>query len=205
MIGRREGERMIVTGKATFDIVQMMRTEFDVVMIGIGTALVDDPRLTVRLAGLEARSPARVVLDASARLPLTSPLLQSTGEVPLMVFTGPEAPPANVAALTAAGAKVLPVASATGGLDLTEVLNRLATDGYTRVLAEGGSEVASSLVVADLLDEVVLFRAPVVVGPDGVRALAGTALSAIERSPRYRQIDMTKVGEDVMRRYVRAA
>ena len=95
--------------------------------------------------------------------------------------------------------------SATGGLDLTEVLGRLAKDGYTRVFAEGGSEVASSLVAGDLLDEVVIFRAPVVVGADGVRALGGTALSAIERSPRYRQIDMTTVGEDVMRRYVRAA
>ncbi len=205
MIGRREGERMIVTGKAAFDMVQIIRTEFDVVMIGIGTALIDDPRLTVRLPGLEKRSPARVILDASARLPLTSPLLQSASEIPLIVFTGPEAPAGNVAALTAAGAQVIPVATATGGLDLTEVLGRLAKDGYTRVLAEGGSEVASSLVASDLLDEVVIFRAPVVVGPEGVRALGGTALSAIERSPRYRQIDMTTVGEDVMRRYVRAA
>jgi diaminohydroxyphosphoribosylaminopyrimidine deaminase / 5-amino-6-(5-phosphoribosylamino)uracil reductase len=205
MIGRREGERMIVTGKPAFDIVQMMRTEFDVVMIGIGTALVDDPRLTVRLSGLEKRSPARVVLDASARLPLTSPLLQSVGEIPLMVFVGPEAPSDKITELTAAGAAVVPVAASTGGLDLTEVLGRLAKDGYTRVLAEGGSEVASSLVVADLLDEVVIFRAPVVVGADGVRALAGTALSAVERSPRYRPVDTTSVGEDVMRRYVRAA
>ena len=205
MIGRRAGERMIVTGKAAFEMVQMMRTEFDVVMIGIGTALIDDPRLTVRLPGLEKRSPTRVILDALARLPLTSPLLQSAGEIPLIVFAGPEAPAGNVAALTAAGAQVIPVATVTGGLDLTDVLGRLAKDGYTRVLAEGGSEVASSLVAGDLLDEVVIFRAPVVVGSDGVRALGGTALSAIERSPRYRQIDMTTVGEDVMRRYVRAA
>jgi diaminohydroxyphosphoribosylaminopyrimidine deaminase / 5-amino-6-(5-phosphoribosylamino)uracil reductase len=205
MIGRREGERMIVTGKPAFDIVQMTRTEFDVVMIGIGTALVDDPRLTVRLSGLEKRSPARVVLDASARLPLTSPLLQSVGEIPLIVFVGPGAPGEKITELTAAGAAVVLVEAGTGGLDLTEVLGRLAKDGYTRVLAEGGSEVASSLVVADLLDEVVIFRAPVVVGADGVRALAGTALSAVERSPRYRQVDMIQVGEDVMRRYVRAA
>lgn len=205
MIGRREGERMIVTGKPAFEIVQVMRTEFDVVMIGIGTALIDDPRLTVRLPGLERRSPTRAVLDASARLPLNSPLLQSVGEIPLMVFVGPEAPPGKVTELRAAGATVLPVATGTDGLDLTEVLGRLAKDGYARVLAEGGSEVASSLVVADLLDEVVIFRAPVVVGPDGVRALAGTALSAVERSPRYRQVDMTQVGEDVMRRYIRAA
>ncbi len=74
----------------------------------------------------------------------------------------------------------------------------------TRILVEGGARVASSLVAADLVDEVILFRAPVVVGADGVRALDGYALSAIERSPRYRQIDAAIVGDDQMRRYVRA-
>ena len=72
------------------------------------------------------------------------------------------------------------------------------------MLAEGGAEVASSLVSEDLVDEIVLFRAPVVVGPNGVRALAGYALSAIERSPRYRQVDTVLVGDDEMRRYLRA-
>lgn len=205
MIGRREGERMIVTGKPAFDIVQMMRTEFDAVMIGIGTALIDDPRLTVRMPGLEKQSPARVILDAAARLPLTSPLVQSAGDIPLIVFTAPEAPKENVRALAGAGVEVIEVAAATGGVDLNAVFAHLAEDGYTRVFAEGGSEVASSLVSADLLDEVIIFRAPVVVGADGVRALGGTALSAIERSPRYPLIDTVVVGEDVMRRYVRAA
>jgi diaminohydroxyphosphoribosylaminopyrimidine deaminase/5-amino-6-(5-phosphoribosylamino)uracil reductase len=73
------------------------------------------------------------------------------------------------------------------------------------VLVEGGADVAASLVSTELLDEVVLFRAPVVVGPDGVRALGGYALSAIERSPRYRQIETAIVGEDQMRRYLRVA
>jgi len=205
MIGRREGERMIVTGKAAFEAVQIMRTEFDAVMIGIGTVLVDDPRLTVRLPKLEKRTPARIILDTSARLPPTARLLQAAEEAPLIVFIGPEVPAERVAALKAAAAEVISVATATGGLDLTQVLARLAKDGFTRVLAEGGAEVAASLVNADLLDEVVIFRAQVVVGTDGVRALGGMALSAIERSPRYRQVETAMVGDDTMRRYVRAA
>ena len=205
MIGRREGERMNITGKATFDAVQMMRTEFDAIMVGIGTVLVDDPRLTVRLPGLVDRSPARVILDAAARIPPTARLIHHAEEAPLIVFTAPEAPRERVEALLQSGAKVVPVATAAGGLDLSEVLSALAKDGFTRVLAEGGAEVASSLVTGDLLDEVVIFRAPVVVGLDGVRALGGMALSAIERSPRYRQIETAAVGEDMMRRYVRAA
>jgi diaminohydroxyphosphoribosylaminopyrimidine deaminase/5-amino-6-(5-phosphoribosylamino)uracil reductase len=205
MIGRREGERMMVTGKATFDAVQRMRTEFDALMVGIGTVLVDDPRLTVRLPGLEARSPARVILDAEARIPPTSRLIHHVDETPLIVFTALDAPTIRVEALVQEGVKVIPVPAAAGKLDLTAVLSQLAAAGHQRVLAEGGAEVASSLVQADLLDEVVLFRAPVVVGLDGVRALGGMALSAIERSPRYRLIETALVGEDVMRRYIRAA
>ena len=205
MIGRREGERMMITGKATFDTVQRMRTEYDVLMVGIGTVLIDDPRLTVRLPGLAARSPARVILDAEARIPPTSRLIQHVDEAPLFVVTAPEAPEERIEALLQEGAKVIPVPAAGGKLDLAEALVALAGEGFQRVLVEGGAEVASSLVSADLLDEVVLFRAPVVVGLDGVRALGGTALSALERSPRYRLIETAYVGEDVMRRYVRAA
>ena len=204
MIGRREGERMIVTGKAAFDAVQRMRTEFDVVMVGIGTVLVDDPRLTVRLPGLAKRSPVRVILDAGARTPPESRLIQDN-ESPLIIFTAADAPADRVVALEAGGATVVPVASTGGKLDLAEILKSLAKEGYQRVLAEGGAEIASSLVASDLLDEVIIYRAPVVVGLDGVRALGGMALSAVERSPRYRLIDTAEVGEDIMRRYVRAA
>ena len=204
MIGRREGERMIITGKEAFDAVQAMRTETDVVMIGIGTALVDDPRLTVRLPGLAGRSPVRVVLDATARLRLNSVLVKSAAEVPLIVIVGPDALEDRKAALADAGVRIVEADDdGNGNLDIGSALAFLADEGFTRVLAEGGAQVASSLVADNLIDEVVLFRAPVVVGQDGVRALGGYALSAIERSPRYRLTDTATVGEDQMRRYLR--
>ena len=203
MIGRREGERMIITGKPAFDAVQAMRTETDAVMIGIGTAVVDDPRLTVRLPGLARRSPARVILDGTARLPLDSRLVASARAVPLFVAVGTGAPAGRKEALLEAGAHLIEVPEAAGGVDIEAALEELATRGFTRVLVEGGAEVASSLVGGDLVDEIVIFRAPVVVGPNGVRALAGYALSAIERSPRYRPIDAAIVGDDHMRRYLR--
>jgi diaminohydroxyphosphoribosylaminopyrimidine deaminase/5-amino-6-(5-phosphoribosylamino)uracil reductase len=205
MIGKRQGERMIITGKDTFDAVQTMRTESDAVLIGIGTALVDDPRLTVRLPGLQSRSPVRIVLDATARLRLNSNLIQTARDVPLFVVVGPEAMDDRKKALADAGARVIEVDAAQGGVDIAALFALLGKEGFTRVLAEGGAEVAASLVSTELLDEVVLFRAPVVVGPDGVRALGGYALSAIERSPRYRQIETAVVGEDQMRRYLRVA
>lgn len=205
MIGKREGERMIITGKAAFDAVQAMRSEADIVMIGIGTALVDDPRLTVRLPGMADRSPVRVVLDATARLKLNSNLVQSASEVPLIVVVGAAAMEERKAALAEAGARILEVGEeGDEAVDIGEVLARLADDGFTRVLVEGGSQIASTLVGEDLIDEAVLFRAPVVVGQDGVRALGGYAMSAIERSPRYRLIEQASLGDDQMRRYLRS-
>jgi diaminohydroxyphosphoribosylaminopyrimidine deaminase/5-amino-6-(5-phosphoribosylamino)uracil reductase len=205
MIGRRSGERMIITSPPSLQVVQAMRAEADAMMIGIGTALVDDPRLNVRLAGLAARSPARIVLDATARLPLDSKLVQTARDLPLILIVGPEAPAARRESLGEAGVRIIEVSENAGKIDLDAALAALGREGFTRVLAEGGSEVAGSLVFADLLDEVVIFHAPVVVGPDGVRAIAGSALSAIERSPRYRRIETAKAGDDEMCRYLRAA
>ena len=203
MIGRRTGERMIITGLPAFEAVQAMRTHHDTVMIGIGTVLIDNPSLTVRLPGLAKRSPARVILDATARMPLDSVLVQSASQTPLIAVVGPEAEEARKADLAKAGASIIEVGEGEGGLDLNELLDELSERGFTRVFAEGGAEVAASLISGDLVDEVLIFRAPVVVGADGVRALAGLALSAIERSPRYRLIDTVAVGEDTMRHYVR--
>jgi diaminohydroxyphosphoribosylaminopyrimidine deaminase/5-amino-6-(5-phosphoribosylamino)uracil reductase len=204
MIGRRQGERMIITSPPSLRVVQAMRAEADAMMIGIGTALVDDPRLNVRLAGMAARSPARIVLDTMARLPLESRLVESARDVPLIIIVGAEAPADRREALGESGARIVEVATVGGKVDMSGAMAELAKQGFTRILAEGGSEVAGSLIAADLLDEVVIFHAPVVVGFDGVRAIAGSALSAIERSPRYRPIETMRIGEDEMRRYLRA-
>ncbi len=204
MIGTRGGERMIITSAEAFTAVQAMRTDFDLVMVGIGTVLIDNPRLTVRLPGLTGRTPTRVILDASARLSLESNLVQTARDVPLIDVVGSQAPEARKAELEAAGVRIIQVDAAPGGIDLRQALEALAGQGFSRVFAEGGAEVAASLVAGDLIDEVVIFRAPVVVGPNGVRALSGTALSALERSPRYRLIETAPIGVDTLRRYVRA-
>src|SRR5262249_40744133 len=171
MIGRREGERMIISGRAAFEAVQAMRVESDAVMIGIGTVLVDNPRLTVRLPGLARRSPVRIILDATARLPLESNLVVSAREVPLIAVVGRTAPDERKDALREAGVRIIEVGEVPAGIDLAELFGTLANEGFTRLLVEGGANVASSLVAADFADEVVIFRAAVVVGPTGVRAL----------------------------------
>jgi diaminohydroxyphosphoribosylaminopyrimidine deaminase/5-amino-6-(5-phosphoribosylamino)uracil reductase len=205
MIGRNTGERMMITEKPSLDRVQAMRAEADAVMVGINTALVDDPRLTVRHPGMAPHSPVRIVLDAKARLPLTSNLVTTAREVPVWVMVGEAASADARKGLEDAGVTVIEIAAARAGIDMPKVLKELGARGLTRVLAEGGSRIASSLLNAGAADEVVLFRADVVVGPDGIRAFAGQALSAVERSPRYRLVESAQVGKDQMRRYLRVA
>ena len=205
MIGRRNGTRAMITGELASSRVQMMRTEFDVVMIGIGTALADDPRLTVRLPGVTGRTPARVILDAAARLSPSARVFASIGEAPVLVFVAPDAPRERRSALTEAGATVVETPATDGGVDLAAVLAHLAAAGYSRVLAEGGSAVAASLLAGDFADEVVLFRAPLVIGDNGIPVLVRGSLADIEAGARYRLLDVAVYGHDVMRRYGRAA
>ncbi len=203
MIGRREGERMMVTGQPAINRVHAMRTEYDAIMVGMGTVDVDNPRLTSRGPIDAPAQPTRVVLDTDARVPLDSNLVETAREVPFWLMVAEDADAVRVAALEGAGVVVKRVGRGAGGLDLNQVFARLAEDGLSRVLVEGGAQLAASLVTSDLADEVDFFRAPVVIGPEGVRALAGQALSAVERSPRYRLFDDAMVGEDRLRRFVR--
>jgi diaminohydroxyphosphoribosylaminopyrimidine deaminase / 5-amino-6-(5-phosphoribosylamino)uracil reductase len=195
-----------ISGEATKARVHLLRAQCDAILVGIGTVLADDPLLTCRLPGMEARSPVRVVLDRSLRIPATSRLVHSARETPLWVMTSnvSEAPAAMK--LGAAGAQVIRVAAATAppGLDLSAVLQALAGKGITRLLVEGGARVASSLVAAGLVDEAWLLRSPDSVGADGVPALGALPLSAITQSPTFKQRASEMLQKDTLTIYERA-
>ena len=178
-----------ITGEAAKSRVHLLRAQCDAILVGIGTVLADDPRLTCRLPGMEARSPVRVVLDRALRIPGTSKLVHSARETPLWVMTSnlSEAPAAMK--VGAAGAQVIRVPVTTSpppGLDLAAVLHALAGKGITRLLVEGGARVASSFVAAGLVDEIWLLRGANPVGADGVPALGALPLSAITGSPAFK-------------------
>jgi diaminohydroxyphosphoribosylaminopyrimidine deaminase/5-amino-6-(5-phosphoribosylamino)uracil reductase len=147
--------------------------------------------------------PIRVILDTNARLDPNAKLTETAREVPVWLMVQREAPAERIAALEEAGVVVLRQGEGSGGVDMNAVMTTLGERGITRLLVEGGSRVAATLISMGLADEVILFRAPVVVGPEGVRALAGHAMSAIERSPRYQLVDDALIGEDRLRRYLR--
>jgi diaminohydroxyphosphoribosylaminopyrimidine deaminase/5-amino-6-(5-phosphoribosylamino)uracil reductase len=188
MIGAAGHKPVAITGEAARTRVHLLRAQCDAILVGIGTVLADDPLLTCRLPGMEARSPVRVVLDRSLRLPGTSRLVHSARQTPLWVMTSnlSEAPAA--VKLGAAGAQVIRVATTASppGLDLPAVLHALAEKGITRLMVEGGSRVASSFVAANLVDEVWLLRGREAVGAGGVAALDALPLSVLTQSPAFK-------------------
>ncbi|MGD0332497.1 MAG: bifunctional diaminohydroxyphosphoribosylaminopyrimidine deaminase/5-amino-6-(5-phosphoribosylamino)uracil reductase RibD [Xanthobacteraceae bacterium] len=185
-----------ITGAAARDRVHLLRAQSDAIMVGIGTAIADDPMLTCRLPGMEKYSPVRIVLDSALRLPPASRLARSAREVPVSVIAGAEAPRAAEDALLKEGVTVLRAAQRDGRLDLGAVLELIAARGVTRLMVEGGPTLAAALLAADLIDEAMLFRSPKVVGSDGVDALDGLPLTALTQSPRLKCVISEPVGAD---------
>ena len=198
---------LAITGEAANARVHLLRAQCDAVLVGIGTVLSDDPLLTCRLPGMEARSPVRVVLDRSLRISGTSRLVHSARVTPLWVMTSSLAEAPAAMKLGAAGAQVIRVAATATpppGLDLLAVLHALAERGITRLLVEGGARVAASFVTAGLVDEFWLLRGPVAVGADGVAALDALPLTTITQSPGFRVRASESLDKDTLTVYERA-
>jgi diaminohydroxyphosphoribosylaminopyrimidine deaminase / 5-amino-6-(5-phosphoribosylamino)uracil reductase len=202
LAGRRPA---VITGEPARARVHLMRATSDAVLTGIGTVLADDPLLTCRLTGM--RSPVRVVLDSSLRLPFASRLVATARQTPLWVVTGEgashEREQALAAQLTDFGVDVLQVAAAHGKLDLAAVLKVLAGRGITRLMVETGPILAAAFLRADLVDAAVLFSAPTAIGPVGIDALDGLPLSALTQSPRLTSVGREVVGVDVVETFER--
>jgi diaminohydroxyphosphoribosylaminopyrimidine deaminase / 5-amino-6-(5-phosphoribosylamino)uracil reductase len=179
-----------------------MRAMNDAILIGIGTALADDPLLTCRLPGMEKLSPVRIVLDARLRLPPGSALAKSTRVAPVLVVAAPDASGEAAAALPALGVEIVRAPASAGRLDLAAVLRLLAERGITRLMVEGGPTVAASFVAADLVDEAALFRSPKVIGPDGIDAIEGLPLDAL--TDRLASLGREPIGGDSVEFFARA-
>jgi diaminohydroxyphosphoribosylaminopyrimidine deaminase/5-amino-6-(5-phosphoribosylamino)uracil reductase len=204
-IGAEGRKPVAITGEAARARVHLLRAQCDAILVGIGTVLADNPLLTCRLPGMEARSPVRVVLDRALRIPTDSRLVHSARETLLWLMTSElsEAPAATK--LGAAGAEVirLPPTATTTGLNLPAVLRALAERGITRLMVEGGSRIASSFVAAGLVDEVWLLRGAEAIGEGGVNALDTMPLSAITQSPAFRVRASEALAKDTLTVYER--
>jgi len=203
MIGRKSVGQVAITGKRASAHVHALRSRFDGILVGRGTVEADDPQLTCRLPGLEDRSPVRIVLDTDGQLKRSAKIFAGTADVPVLRLVGNHA--AESAAADDAGhVETIPVAVSDGRLDLRDALARLAEFGLTRILVEGGAEVAASFLADDLVDEAILFRSPIIIGSDGIPALGDVPLSSVEAGGRFNMVARRRFGEDRMVRYQRA-
>ena len=165
-IASRTGASKWVTGPEARARVHLLRAQQDAVAVGIGTALADDPRLTVREA--PGHSPLRVIFDTRLRTPTASRVVQSARDVPTWIICTTDAPMSAEEELVERGVEVLRgPPSAEGRIDVAAALRTLGSRGVVTVMFEGGAELAGSILAAGLADELHCFIAPILLGPRG--------------------------------------
>ena len=191
------GERLRITGPIADGAVHLWRAHADAILVGIETVRADDPSLTVRLPGLDAWSPARIVLDSRLRLTPGARIARSARDVPTLVVTTRAAPAHARRTLTACGIEVIIVdADTTGRVDLTAALRALGERGLTRLCSEGGPQLGDALAAADLVDELTVITGPATLGPaGGLRALGPHLDAAIARG-HLRERETRRLGPD---------
>ena len=195
-IATASGESRWITGPAARRTVHGLRLTHDAVMIGGGTARADDPMLDVRDLGTVAQ-PLRVVLSGALDLPLDGRLARTAGTVPLWLVHGPGA---NAAPWQALGARTIEVAGMAPG----DVLRALGDAGLTRVLCEGGGQLAAALLRAGAVDRLIGFTAGLALGAEGRPSLGDLGLARLADGPRFHLHRVSDIGGDVMAEWLSA-
>lgn len=189
------GESHWITGLEARRFGHLLRANHDAILVGIETALADDPLLTCRIPGLEQDSPVRVVLDTRLRLGERSKLARSAREVPTLAFTMSE----GGGALAECGVETIRVSrDARGRPDIGAVLTELASRGITRLLVEGGAGVHASFLDRGYADRLELFRGSLVLGASGFPAIDALAAFSLEEAPRFASTGTRQLGTDLL-------
>jgi diaminohydroxyphosphoribosylaminopyrimidine deaminase/5-amino-6-(5-phosphoribosylamino)uracil reductase len=201
-VATRAGDSQWISGERSRALAHTWRASVDAVVVGIGTALADDPRLTARPGGAPAelpRQPRRVVFDSLARLPLSSQLIAASEQVPVTVVVSRAAARADTDALEAAGATVLVATGENEPARVRSALDQLGAEGVSSVLLEGGPHLAGAFLDAGEIDETRLFLAPILLGGRTARdPLEGEGVERIAEAQRALTFECDRVGEDLL-------
>jgi diaminohydroxyphosphoribosylaminopyrimidine deaminase / 5-amino-6-(5-phosphoribosylamino)uracil reductase len=197
-VATRTGDSQWISGEASRARAHRWRAESDAVAVGIGTALVDDPRLTARIEGV-ARQPRRVVFDSEARLPLDSQLVREIADVPLIVVCSRAAARTSMQALEAAGVDVIVATGANEAARVEHALDELGSRDIQSLLLEGGPHLAGAFLEAGEIDEARIFLAPLMLGGAKAKtAVEGIGLDKIASAARALAIDAERIEDDVL-------
>lgn len=207
-IATASGESQWITGERSRARAHLMRAEHDAILIGAGTAIADDPLLTCRLPGMENRSPIPIIVDGGRRVPANAKLFKMARDRKTMLAT--RAPDASarksLTALADSGVEILELPEDTPGhVDLAAMLRALGDKGLTRVMVEGGGGMGAALLRLGLVDRIAWFRAPILLGGDGVPAVAGLDLAKLADAPAFERTGLETLGDDLLETYRRRA
>jgi diaminohydroxyphosphoribosylaminopyrimidine deaminase/5-amino-6-(5-phosphoribosylamino)uracil reductase len=201
-IAAASGESKWITGEEARRFGHLLRAQHDAILVGIRTALADDPELSCRLAGLESYSPIRIVLDSRLQLDAESKLARGARSVPTLVFTtagGGER-------LRAMGVDIVRVEGDPAGRpDLRKVLENLAERGITRLLVEGGAAMHAAFLDRGYADRLEIFRAPSVLGGAGKAAIDALARPGLAGAPQFVSTGCRRLGSDLLESYAHKA
>lgn len=204
-IATHRGESRWITGPQARQLGHLLRASHDGIMIGVGTAATDNPELTCRLPGLDHRSPVRIVLDGRLRLPLTLKLVSDAKNVPTWVIALAGTNNDRRQAYADSGVEIIEVeADDAGHPSIAKALAALADRGLTRLLVEGGSRIAAAMLRADLVDRIVWFRAPSLIGGDGIPAAQAFGVDRIADLSRFTRTGVSDAGDDLVEMYRRS-
>jgi diaminohydroxyphosphoribosylaminopyrimidine deaminase/5-amino-6-(5-phosphoribosylamino)uracil reductase len=203
-IATHTGESRWITGEAARREAHGLRGRHDAVLVGVGTVLIDDPQLTCRLENFRAVPVVRIIVDSHLRSPLTADLIATARQAPTWILTRDGCDSLRRNAFSDLGVQVMSVKSGAAGVDLAAGLAALGDAGLTRLLVEGGAQIAGSLLRADLVDRIVWFHAPGVMGSDGWPAAQAFGVESLSAMPRFKHLATRAVGNDVMTELQRA-
>jgi diaminohydroxyphosphoribosylaminopyrimidine deaminase / 5-amino-6-(5-phosphoribosylamino)uracil reductase len=204
-IATAAGESRWITGEASRAEVQKLRADAQAVMIGVGTARADDPELLTRTDPPPRRQPVRVVLDTEFSLAPSGRLFDSLDRATLLVIGASDGDQVRRKALEAAGARTDGVSRGPVGIDAEAALVALWDHGIERVLCEGGGQLAASLLVAEVVDRLEWFRAPIVLGAEGRPGVGRLALTQLSQAARWRRVALRELGPDIWESYERVS
>ena len=203
-VATRSGDSKWISGDESRLIVHEWRAAADAVVVGIGTALADDPALTARIGGsdsaeLAQRQPRRVVFDSTAQLPVTARLLADVDTIPVTVVVSRAAQRADIDALSAHGADVIVATGENEPARIRSALDHLGQEGITSILLEGGPKLAGAFLDAGEIDEIRLFIAPMVMGGRAARdPIESEGVEAVADAVRALTLTCSRIGDDLL-------
>jgi diaminohydroxyphosphoribosylaminopyrimidine deaminase/5-amino-6-(5-phosphoribosylamino)uracil reductase len=195
-IATASGESRWITGEDSRRFVHRLRASHDAVLVGAETVIRDDPELTCRISG--GRNPLRVVLDGRLRVPLGAQVLTNRGTTATLVCTGQRAPVTKVRRMQQQGVEVLRLPDRAGSIGMKQLMRALGRRGIMSVLIEGGATVAAAAITARVVDHVLIFYAPKLIGGEGRPMLGPLGIRRLAAAPRLRHLQVKRFAADVL-------